>query len=127
MYHHARMKRAAQRSADRREQEDAADRLHEVVPKLETLQLNIEQGFGQTGLEPGYVRHIIVATAPALFLIPCGNKTCALGRHDITEEVLTALKEQKESFEGNRVCDGDAEGSACGRSLRYTATATYGK
>src|SRR5262245_54567395 len=63
---------AMQRAAERRKREDEAARLHDEVPRLASLKLEIEErGGGGTGAGSNHIRHIVVDTAPALFLLPC--------------------------------------------------------
>ncbi len=123
-----RNKEAAQRALDRREHEDKATRLAVEVPRLATLKLEVEDGKGATFGFVAHVRHVVVASAPSLFEFPCGDRMCKDGGHDLTREILAALRSGDERFEGEHVCDGSVgtEGAhACDRMLRYVGTATY--
>ena len=67
---------AAQRFAERRRREDEAPRLSEQVRDLESLRLELEERCGDTGASPKYTRRFVVARAPALFFVPCGDPRC---------------------------------------------------
>ena len=57
--------------------------------------------------------------------MPCSSAYCKDGGYDVTREVLFALTARKEQFEGEQTCSGTSSTGACGRVLRYVATATY--
>jgi hypothetical protein len=118
---------AAQRAAARREREDAAPRLTAEVPGLVKLQLKFtNDGEGHAGTTPSYVRHVVVANAAALFLVPCGNAHCTDGGHDITHAVMRALKDRKTEFEGEDTCNGVVgSNQSCNAVLRFDGTAEY--
>jgi hypothetical protein len=71
------------------------------------------------------VRHIVVASAPALFVMPCHDTQCKDGGHDLTTEILSALRGQKVNFQGEDVCSGVVGSAGCSRVLGYVAVATY--
>lgn len=125
MYGSKRNAEANQRSAERRQREDTAPRLAAEVPKLLTLSIAIADG------EPGaiggseHVRHVIVARAPALFEMKCGNRDCKEGGHDITYELLRELQAGKTKVDGQDACHGNVGSSRCAYVMRYVATATY--
>jgi hypothetical protein len=98
---------AAQRAAERRKREDDADRLQAVVPTLETLRLDIQESRG------------------ALFEIPCLDSWCKDGGHDVTNEVLRALRSGATQFEGEHSCSGRSGAADCQRVMRYIGVATY--
>ena len=80
-----RVSEAALRAADRRRREDDAPRLHDAVPALDSLRLEIEERRGGGVLAGGtHIRRIMVEHAPALFDLPCGDRTCKDGGHDLT-------------------------------------------
>jgi hypothetical protein len=119
---------AAQRYAERRQQEDAAPRLTTQVPALKSLCLAIEERSGTwTSPDPGgsHVRHIVVSTAPALFLITCHDPVCREGGHDVTPSVMRALRAGQASFAGEDRCRGQVGSADCQRSIRYVGSATY--
>lgn len=117
---------AAARSAERRRREDAAPRLREEVPALETLRLEIQERRADTLIaESSHVRKIPVEFAPALFELPCHDAFCTEGGHDMTQLILRALKSGQTAFEGEDACNGHTGTAPCQRVLRYVATATY--
>jgi len=119
---------AAQRTLDRRLHEDGAARLHLEVPTLATLKLQILDGGGGTFGGVEHVKHVVVPSAPALFVIPCGDHNCKDGGHDLTWEIMRALRASEPKFEGQHQCSGSlgSMGSGqCTRVLKYVAIATY--
>lgn len=117
---------AAARSAERRRREDAAPRLREEVPALETLRLEIQERRADTLIaESSHLRKIPVEFAPALFELPCHDAFCTEGGHDMTQLILRALKSGQTAFEGEDACNGHTGTAPCQRVLRYVATATY--
>jgi hypothetical protein len=119
---------AAQRAAERRRREDEADRLAAVVPALDSLRLEIEERRGGVALpESTHIKRISVPHAPALFEIPCLDTWCKDGGHDITGEILRALRSGATQFEGEHGCGGRSGAADCQRVLRYVAIATYRK
>ena len=127
MHYHRKQSEAALRFAERRRREDEAPRLSAEVPKLKTLQLEIEERSGGSSVaEPKHMRKVVVDHAPALFLIPCGDSRCKDGGHDITHLILRALRAGETQFEGHDVCAGSQGSGQCSRVLHYVAKATYG-
>ena len=61
---------AARRAAERRQREDEAPRLAAMVPALQGLRLEVlEHSPGISHPEHTHVRHVVVASAPALFSV----------------------------------------------------------
>jgi hypothetical protein len=116
---------AAQRFAERRRREDEAPRLSEQVLDLENLRLELEERCGVTGANPKYTRRFVVARAPALFFVPCGEPRCLDGGHDFTSDVMHALRTHQTSFEATDTCAGSVGTSQCTRSLHFDAVAEY--
>lgn len=117
---------ASLRMAEKRKREDAAPRLAQVVPRLQSLKLELEeQRLGATISESVHVRRVTVAHAPALFEFACLERQCVDGGHDLTETVLKALEAGQEEFSGTSHCHGKVAGSDCLRVLAYRAVATY--
>ena len=117
---------AAARLAERRKREDEAPRLATIVPTLEKLQLEvIERSANISRPEHTHIRHVVVASAPALFVFPCRDTQCKDGGHDLTAEILTALRNKKVRFEGEDACSGMVGSSTCSRIFGYVAQATY--
>lgn len=126
MNHYRKRTEAAERAQARREAEDAAPRLAAEIPNLETLRLEVEEHEGSARRpEQTYLRHIVVPSAPALFLIPCGDSRCKDGGHDITREVLTALRAGETRFQGSDACQGSQGSAPCVRVLHWVGNATY--
>ena len=121
-----RVSEAALRAADRRRREDDAPRLHDAVPALDSLRLEIEERRGGGVLAGGtHIRRILVEHAPALFDLPCGDRTCKDGGHDLTRVILGALQTGVTRFEGEDPCSGWLGTAPCGSVLRYVGVATY--
>ena len=114
----------ADRSVERHGREDAAPRLHAEVPGLTSLQFDVEDGCGVVW-GTRYTRRIVVDQAPALFLVPCGDPRCVGDAHDLTVEVMRALRSQETSFHGEEECAGSVGSSGCPHVLRFKAVASY--
>jgi hypothetical protein len=121
-----RSREAFLRFAERRRREDEARRLQSEVPRLRTLRLEIEEHRGSSTLaETKHVRHVVVARAPALFVLPCGDTDCRDGGHDVTDAVMQSMCEQATEFVVEHECLGDVRGARCDRVVRIKAAATY--
>lgn len=117
---------AIERMAARRRREDEAPRLTARVPKLEKLRLEVlEHSSSISRPENTHTRHVVVSSAPALFILPCHDAACKEGGHDLTTEILTALEKQKKRHEGEDACLGAVGTSGCSRILKYVVVATY--
>jgi hypothetical protein len=118
---------AAQRAAERREREDRAPRLSDEVPDLQSLRFEIEERSGSMAvMQPKYIRRIVVANAPALFLVPCGDSNCHDGGHDFTRSIIQALRTHQSRFTGEEACQGSlGSGAPCNRVLHFDAFAEY--
>jgi len=117
---------AAQRFAERRRREDEAPRLQDEVPTLASLKLEVDdRQAGAVSAEAKHVRRIVVENAPALFVISCGDLRCKDGGHDLTHEIMRALRSRTAQFEGTDECRGSLGTSECRRILHYSAFATY--
>ncbi|MDB4975623.1 MAG: hypothetical protein JWN48_3964 [Myxococcaceae bacterium] len=114
---------AAQRSLDRRKSEDDAPRLAAEIPTLRSAKIQVTE-LVPTG-STKHVKHVIVARAPALFIIPCGDSTCQDGGHDITPYLMSAFRRKLTTFEGEDSCGGTSGSAQCSRSIRYTLNAEY--
>jgi hypothetical protein len=123
---HRRFGEAAQRASERRRREDEAQRLKAEVPRLETLRLEIEERrMGGVVAEASHIKRVVVETAPALFVLPCLDRECKDGGHDVTDAILRSLRSGATRFEGDHVCGGRLGAADCGRLLRYVGIATY--
>ena len=117
---------ATQRTVERRRREDEAPRLAATVPGLQGLRIEVlEHSSNISHPEHSHVRHVVVASAPALFVVPCHDKDCKEGGHDLTQEILAALRQRNARFEGQDVCHGTVGSTGCSRILGYVAVATY--
>lgn len=119
---------AAQRFAERRRREDEAPRLIAAVPQLESLRLEFRESRAGVQLaDTTHIRPVIVERAPALFELPCQDSACKDGGHDLTHEVMRALRQGIEHFHGEDTCRGQVGSAECRRQLSYVGTATYRK
>ena len=117
---------ATRRMAERRQREDEAPRLAAAFPKLESLGIRVvESNPGFSNPFGTHTRRVVVATAPALFVLPCGDSQCRDGGHELTDQLLSGLRQKKLEFEGEDSCRGSIGTSECRRVLRYVATASY--
>jgi hypothetical protein len=114
---------AALRFAERRRREDEAPKLSAQAPALTSLRLDLEERSGAGGTK--HIRRVMVDRAPALFLVPCGDPRCVDGEHDLTSQVMQALRSRRPSFEGSDSCSGNIGSSPCQRVLNFVGTAEY--
>jgi hypothetical protein len=116
----------AQRFAERRKREDEAPRLTAEVPRLQSLNLEIDEtSAGGPVAEPTHVRRVVVQHAPALFLLPCGDALCRDGGHDVTHAIMRALRAGETRFEGRDACAGSIGTAQCSRVVHFVGIATY--
>ena len=126
MHSRSRNFEAAQRFAERRRREDAAPRLRDAVPSLATLRLEIDERKGTTSAgDPKHVRLVVVDSAPALFSLPCGDRACREGGHEMTDAVLRALQAGAGRIELEDTCQGNVGTVSCGAVMHIVLTATY--
>ena len=76
-------------------------------------------------MTPIAVPYPAVASAPALFVMPCHDAHCKDGGHDLTREILAELRQRNGRFTGEDACRGTVGSSGCSRVLGYVAVATY--
>jgi hypothetical protein len=114
---------AAQRSRDRRKAEDDAPRLIDVLPGLRSAKLAVTELVANGATK--YIKHIVVARSPVLFIIPCGDPVCQDGGHDITSELMSAFRKRLATASGESACTGTTGTAECRRSIQYTLTAEY--
>jgi hypothetical protein len=125
-----RQSEAQLKATERRKRQDDAPRLKAEVPNLTGLRLEIEEYLGGSTISAArHTRHIVVDSAPAMFEFPCSESGCNDGGHDLTSEILRALRAGSTEFQGEDTCYGQlgASASPCRRMLRYSAIATYGE
>jgi hypothetical protein len=116
----------AGRLEERRRREAEAPRLAVMVPALEKLRIEVsERSANIARPEHTHTRHVVVPSAPALFVLPCHDSRCKDGGHDLTARILSALKAKQVRFEGEDACAGVVGSAACTRVLDYVGVATY--
>ena len=122
---HQRDLQALQAAAEHRRREDEAARLYEQVYRLKSLRLRFGdfRPEGRQAAQP-YIKLVVIPTAPALFEIRCMEPRCD-GRHDLTYEVMQALRQAKTSFSGESPCRGNVGVLECDHVLSYEGAATY--
>ncbi|HEY6561762.1 MAG TPA: hypothetical protein VI072_31045 [Polyangiaceae bacterium] len=117
---------AALRHAERRRREDDAPRLAASVPALRSLRIELqERRSGISTTEAAHVKHVVIESAPALFILPCQDPRCTDGGHDVTSVVLRGLQAGMTRLEGEDACNGLVGSTVCQRVLRYVAVAEY--
>lgn len=115
----------AQAAIERRQRENAAQRLSEIVPDLAHLKLYIEERLpGAAEADAAHTRLIVIDRAPAVFEFGCYDRKCN-GNHDLTGSVMRALKAHKTTFEGHDRCEGERKTGACDLELHFRAEADY--
>lgn len=114
---------AALAATTRRQREDDAPRLAAVVPDLTALAIKVDEKSIISA--PRYVRRIVVDRAPAVFLIPCSDPNCGEGGHDISSEVMAALRGKKHRFNGSHLCTGWVGSKHCERTIWFEVEAEY--
>jgi len=114
---------AALRSAERRTREGQAPRLATEVPGLKSLRIEIVEHV-PTGTTK-HVKLVVVAHAPALFVIPCGDNDCHDGDHDITRELMWSLRSREREVSGESTCQGSVRSGYCNRRITYRASIEY--
>ncbi len=121
-----RNREAAERAAERRRRETEAPRLLSVVPNLTSLRLEVEERRADHALaETAHVKRVVVEHAPALFVLPCTDRSCKEGGHDVTSEVMRNLWDKRERFSGEDACSGSTGSAPCQRVLHYVAVAEF--
>jgi hypothetical protein len=119
---------AAERFAERRRREDEAPRLRDVVPELLSCKIIVEERRAEsTGADVSHTRHLVVAHAPALLVIPCSDQSCKEGGYDVSSVLLRGLRERKTEIRGDDTCHGSVGTAHCGRILNFVAYAEYTK
>ena len=89
------------------EPKDLKQRVVPVHQSLRPLRLEIEERHaGNVVPESTHIRRVQVEHAPALFAMPCHDRECKEGGHDVTEAILKALRGGQTRFEGDHACQG---------------------
>ncbi len=117
---------ALARARERREKNDAAKRIKEIVPNLATMKLQVSEKPIKADADKAitHIKHVIVDRAPARFELPCCDHKCD-GSHDFTEFVLEGLQKKEASFSSTDPCGGAAKEGPCHFEMTITAMATY--
>jgi hypothetical protein len=109
----------------RRQAEEEAARLHEVVPSLRELSLHVVRRIGEDReRRDAHTRHVIVDRAPAYFFSPCLDHDC-VGGHDITGALLEGLREKQTKIVATAPCDRGGLDTSCAGVLEVEVTAQY--
>jgi len=116
---------AALAATTRRQREDNAPRLAVVIPELTVLAIRVDERSIISA--PMYIRRFVVDRAPAVFLIPCSDSNCSDGGHDISSEVMAALRGRKHRFTGSHVCTGWVGSKHCERTIWFEGEAEYAR
>jgi hypothetical protein len=104
--------------------EDAAPRLNAVAPELLSLKLELNEGKRDQAIAGrSSIRHVVVASAGAIFEFRCGN--CRDGEYDVTRQVLAGLERKHAEFKGEAGCSGSMGEQACDCVLDFVAHAEY--
>lgn len=114
---------AVLRSAERRKREGEAPRLASEAPGLKALRIEIIEHV-PTGTTK-HVKLVVVAHAPALFVIPCGDADCHDGGHDLTREVMWSLRAREREMSGASNCEGSVRSGNYNRRITYRVSAEY--
>lgn len=105
---------------------DEAPRLSTEVPRLKQLKLALSEWRGTSEISgTAHTRLFMIDTAPAAFVIPCGDPRCRDGGHELTGPIMNALVSGREHFEGDDECRGTLGVGSCDRTLRYVLSASY--
>lgn len=120
-YDHARR----QARLEQRQREDSAPRLLELVPTLRSLRLHFDDQpeLGKPATLP-FTRHVVVASGPALFSVPCLEPNCT-GVHELTQMIMRDLRVGQTRGTGVSPCQGNVGGVACVRTLTYLYEAVF--
>lgn len=116
---------ASLRATERREREAAQPLLSSEAPGLVSLNIQFDEHVSMSAPVVSYVRRVVVPVARAHFEVGCGDPSCNGGGHDLTYEIVRALRDRKHEFSGEDACRGSIGTASCPRVLRYRATAEY--
>jgi hypothetical protein len=123
MSFHGRAASAARRAEDLRRLEAGSTRLSKEVPALTTLRFAVTELGALVPVK--HTKHVVVRSAPALFIFQCSDALCDGGGHDVTTIVLYSLRGMRTEFTGQHACDGTVGCSPCRRTLEFRAFAQY--
>jgi hypothetical protein len=120
---HGKAGNLARWAEDIRRRETDSARLSKEVPALMTLRFAVTELGALAPVK--HTKHVIVRSAPALFVFRCGDALCEGGGHDVTTAVLYSLRGMRMEFTGQHACDGTVGCSGCRRTLEFRAFAEY--
>lgn len=100
-----------------------APRLAMSVPSLASLRIVVHEHTDVACAT--YRKIVVVGSAPALFVVGCGDERCENGGHDITRVVMSALAAREKHWEGAHRCDGRTGTADCARHIRFELIAEY--
>jgi hypothetical protein len=123
VYDKSKRAQAAQRSADRLRTEQEAVRLAALFPDLSSLHLDLIEHAGASSTK--YRKHVVVASAPALFKVTCSDERCEGGGFELTQDVLRALRMRGADLEGEQTCEGTSGTAPCTHRLNYLVHAVF--
>jgi len=114
------------KGVERRRREREAPLLCAEAPGLVELSIELtECGQGAGFPDVTFIRRFVLATAPALFLVACGDPLCAGGGHDLSPPVMSALGSQQRELRGETKCRGTVGEVTCTRCVRFVMTAAF--
>jgi hypothetical protein len=108
---------------ERRRLEDESPRIAALFPELVGLKIAVEERSATA--TPKYVRRIVVESAPAVFLLPCSDPHCSDGGHDVSTEILAALRQRLPTMSGSHQCAGTIGSANCQRRIWFDVEAEY--
>jgi hypothetical protein len=111
---------------ERRRREEESPRLLTLIPELVSVRLEMQESrSGGEQVEFTHIKRIVVAHAPSVFMIPCGERRCKHGGYDLTSAMMSGLRRREERIETDDTCMGDVGSARCGRILHCVAIAEY--
>ena len=112
---------------EQRRREDEAARLTEMVPGITSLSIRVTESRPDvaSSITP-YIKHFVIASAPAMFEIRCSEQRCD-GVHVLTDEIVDKLRRFQTGFKCEAPCTGllGAGEHPCNRVLHCHVDATY--
>lgn len=106
-----------------RNRERSAPRLIQMAPSVTSLKLTIQERYATTSVK--YRKHVVIQSAPALFVVSCGDERCEFGGHDITSTVMGALRARQTHCSGEHECPGTIGSARCSRRIEFELVAEY--
>lgn len=123
MYNKRKTEEFKRRSEELRSRALSAPRLKMAVPSLAALRIVVHEHSEMSCTT--YRKLVVIGSAPALFVISCGDERCEDGGHDITPVIMQALNARAKHGEGVHQCDGTTGMATCNRRIRFELIAEY--